>query len=223
MTIRSPVGRSSRPSCRCGPLGKFLETSGRGSRLRDRQAETGTRDNPLMYRATLWPRAQRASLARCLAPATRFHPIHQGRPVEVTRGADEYRRSNDFLSPMSFRPIYDYRGDGILRSHEASLHKLGLAHVDLLLCTISGEGRAATIRGVSQMEAVAARHDVPLAVAALQFPLGYPAISHVVAGLRDPHQVNQSVGWIDHPIPIDFGAQLYATRACCAPTRPHLP
>jgi hypothetical protein len=189
-------------------VGQIFGNVWTGVSLRDRQAETGTRDNPLLYRATLWPRAQRASLARCLAPATRFHPILQGRPVEVTRGADEYRRSNGFLSPMPFRPIYDYGGDGILRSHEASLHRLGLAHVDLLLCTISGEGRAATIRGVSQMEAVAARHDVPLAAAALQFPLGHPAISHVVAGFRDPHQVGQSVGWIDHPIPVDFGAQL---------------
>jgi len=38
-----------------------------------------------------------------------------------------------FLSPMPFRATYDYSHDGILRSFEASLHRLGLARVDILL------------------------------------------------------------------------------------------
>jgi D-threo-aldose 1-dehydrogenase len=38
-----------------------------------------------------------------------------------------------FRSPMPFRARYDYSGDGILRSHEASLHRLGLASIDRLL------------------------------------------------------------------------------------------
>ena len=38
-----------------------------------------------------------------------------------------------FMSPMPFRPIYDYSHDGIMRSFEASLHRLGLARVDILL------------------------------------------------------------------------------------------
>lgn len=38
-----------------------------------------------------------------------------------------------FLSPMPFRATYDYSHDGILRSFEASLHRLGLASVDILL------------------------------------------------------------------------------------------
>ncbi|MFZ2995841.1 MAG: aldo/keto reductase [Sphingobium sp.] len=38
-----------------------------------------------------------------------------------------------FQSPMPFRTSYDYSADGILRSHEASLHRLGLTHVDTLL------------------------------------------------------------------------------------------
>jgi len=38
-----------------------------------------------------------------------------------------------FLSPMPFRASYDYSHDGILRSFEASLHRLGLARVDILL------------------------------------------------------------------------------------------
>jgi len=38
-----------------------------------------------------------------------------------------------FLSPMPFRASYDYSHDGILRSFEASLHRLGLARIDILL------------------------------------------------------------------------------------------
>ncbi len=38
-----------------------------------------------------------------------------------------------FLSPMPFRATYDYSHDGILRSFEASLQRLGLACVDILL------------------------------------------------------------------------------------------
>jgi len=38
-----------------------------------------------------------------------------------------------FASPMPFRAEFDYSYDGILRSHEASLHRLGLARIDLLL------------------------------------------------------------------------------------------
>lgn len=38
-----------------------------------------------------------------------------------------------FRSPLPFTPVYDYSHDGILRSWEASLHRLGLGRIDLLL------------------------------------------------------------------------------------------
>lgn len=37
-----------------------------------------------------------------------------------------------FLSPMPFRVTYDYSRDGILRSVEASLHRLGLDRIDMV-------------------------------------------------------------------------------------------
>ncbi|MGE7204063.1 aldo/keto reductase [Sphingomonas sp. NPDC019816] len=37
-----------------------------------------------------------------------------------------------FLSPMPFRVTHDYSRDGILRSFEASLHRLGLDRIDML-------------------------------------------------------------------------------------------
>jgi D-threo-aldose 1-dehydrogenase len=40
---------------------------------------------------------------------------------------------NGFYSPLKFRPHFDYSYDGMMRSHENSLHRLGLAKIDLLL------------------------------------------------------------------------------------------
>jgi len=37
-----------------------------------------------------------------------------------------------FRSPLPFKPLFDYSHDGILRSWEASLQRLGLARIDLL-------------------------------------------------------------------------------------------
>ena len=50
-------------------------------------------------------------------------------PDPLLRGDDERL---GFRSPMPFRPVFDYSHDGILRSHEASLQRLGLARVDIL-------------------------------------------------------------------------------------------
>ncbi len=45
--------------------------------------------------------------------------------------ADDRERFG-FRSPMPFAPVYDYSYDGILRSYEDSLQRLGLARVDIL-------------------------------------------------------------------------------------------
>ncbi|GAA0329947.1 aldo/keto reductase [Sphingomonas oligophenolica] len=37
-----------------------------------------------------------------------------------------------FRSPMPFDPVFDYSYDGVMRSVEASLHRLGLARIDIL-------------------------------------------------------------------------------------------
>lgn len=61
---------------------------------------------------------------------------------------------------------------------------------------------------VARIEAIAAAYAVPLQAAALQFPLGHPAVGQVLAGFRDPGQVASAIGWIAHPIPADFWAEL---------------
>ncbi|MET0310143.1 MAG: aldo/keto reductase [Sphingomonas sp.] len=37
-----------------------------------------------------------------------------------------------FQSPMPFDPVFDYSYDGVMRSAEASLHRLGLSRIDIL-------------------------------------------------------------------------------------------
>lgn len=39
---------------------------------------------------------------------------------------------NDWAAPLPFRPVFDYSYGGILRSHEDSLQRLGLARIDML-------------------------------------------------------------------------------------------
>lgn len=39
---------------------------------------------------------------------------------------------NGWAAPLPFRPVYDYSYDAILRSHEDSLQRLGVAHIDIL-------------------------------------------------------------------------------------------
>lgn len=63
---------------------------------------------------------------------------------------------------------------------------------------------------VRRIEAVCARHGVPLPAAALQFPLGHPAVAAVIPGAFHPDQVRRNVAAFQHAIPADFWAELKA-------------
>jgi D-threo-aldose 1-dehydrogenase len=65
---------------------------------------------------------------------------------------------------------------------------------------------------VRRIEGVCARHNVPLAAAALQFPFGHPAMTSVVAGMRSAEEVHQALSWIRQPIPPDFWHELRRER-----------
>ena len=56
-----------------------------------------------------------------------------GRLMTPDAGIADDRERDGFHTAMPFRMVYDYSHDGILRSHEHSLQRLGLARVDLLL------------------------------------------------------------------------------------------
>lgn len=59
-----------------------------------------------------------------------------------------------------------------------------------------------------RIEQVCARHGVPLAAAALQFPLLHPAIASVVAGHEHPREVERNLASMQHPIPAALWAEL---------------
>jgi D-threo-aldose 1-dehydrogenase len=212
-----------------------------------------------------------------------------------------------WAAPLPFRPHYDYSYDGILRSHEDSLQRLGMERVDILfvhdigsathgerhghywrqltagggfraLQELRGKGRVRAIGlGVNEWEVVhaamqeceldctllagrytlleqgalaplldaCARHGnavviggpfnsgvlagngkfnyadapagvlervnaigatcrefgVPLAAAALQFPMAHPAVVSCIPGARDVAELRQNAAWFDTPIP----------------------
>jgi D-threo-aldose 1-dehydrogenase len=63
---------------------------------------------------------------------------------------------------------------------------------------------------VRRIEAVCARHDVRLPTAALQFPLGHPAVASIVVGMRATSEVATNVAIFARDVPADFWAELKA-------------
>jgi D-threo-aldose 1-dehydrogenase len=61
---------------------------------------------------------------------------------------------------------------------------------------------------VGRIEAACARHGVPLPAAALQFPLGHPAVAAIIPGMNSPAQVREVVAWMRADIPAGLWAEL---------------
>ncbi|CAN7343509.1 aldo/keto reductase [Trinickia sp. LjRoot230] len=56
-----------------------------------------------------------------------------GRLMRPRRDAQARASRDGWANPLPFEPVYDYTRDGILRSFDDSLQRLGLAHIDVLL------------------------------------------------------------------------------------------
>jgi D-threo-aldose 1-dehydrogenase len=61
-----------------------------------------------------------------------------------------------------------------------------------------------------KIKAVCGRYDVPLKAAAVQFPLGHPAVATVLAGSRSVAEVEDNAAMLAHPIPLELWAELRA-------------
>ncbi|MET3900232.1 D-threo-aldose 1-dehydrogenase [Devosia sp. UYZn731] len=61
---------------------------------------------------------------------------------------------------------------------------------------------------VRRIETVCARYAVPLAAAALQFPLHHPLVASVIPGALHPSQVGRNIESMRHPIPAALWAEL---------------
>lgn len=64
------------------------------------------------------------------------------------------------------------------------------------------------VRRALDMQAVCEAHGVALAAAALQFPLGHPAVASVVVGARSVSEVEDNARAFTTPVPDDVWAQL---------------
>ena len=266
---------------------------------------------------------------RCVGDAMRWVPRDEwvlstkvGRLLRPRRTAVE---DTDRRDPLPFDPVYDYSYDGVMRSFEDSLQRLGLARIDILYVHDIGamqHGReahpglmralrdggyraleelraAGTVRAigigvnerevllealewgewdafllagrytlleqaplddllpkcekagtsivvggplnsgilagrdtwnykaapreivarVNAIEAVCERHRVPLAAAALQFPLAHPAVAAIIPGPRNVEEFRANVRLLRHPIP----AALWADLRAAGLLHPHAP
>ena len=61
---------------------------------------------------------------------------------------------------------------------------------------------------VAKIEAVCKRHGVPIAAAALQFPLGHPIVASIIPGAIKVGQVERNLAAFTHPIPADMWGEL---------------
>lgn len=68
------------------------------------------------------------------------------------------------------------------------------------------------LEGAARLARTCAEFDVPLAAAALQFPLRNPAITTVVAGARTVGEFRQQQAWFEHSIPDDLWGALEEVR-----------
>ena len=69
------------------------------------------------------------------------------------------------------------------------------ATFDYLAAPAGTLDRALAIAGICD------RYGVPLRAAAIQFPLGHPAVATVLVGARSPDEVSDAVAMFSHPIP----------------------
>lgn len=70
------------------------------------------------------------------------------------------------------------------------------------------EADDAALEPVRRIEAIAARHGVPLGAAALQFSLRDPRIASTVCGVTRPERVKETLDWARFPIPEAFWSEL---------------
>ena len=73
---------------------------------------------------------------------------------------------------------------------------------------------------VARIEAVCARHNVPLPAAALQFPLGHPSVAAVIPGAFNQAQAAANLANVRYPIPPAFWDELKAEKLIRADAPP---
>jgi D-threo-aldose 1-dehydrogenase len=70
--------------------------------------------------------------------------------------------------------------------------------------------KAEIVAKAKRIAAVCRRHDVPLAVAALQFPFGHQSVVSVIPGPVAAEEVNTNLAWMRHDVPDTLWTELQA-------------
>jgi len=73
-----------------------------------------------------------------------------------------------------------------------------------------GPAPASVLERARRLEQICTSHDVPLAAAALQFPLGHPAVATVLVGMRSSTELEQNLRHIELPVPPELWAEMKA-------------
>jgi len=94
---------------------------------------------------------QRLGTALAGAQPSPVYSTKVGRRLVPTAPQDASVGREGYFSPRPFAPVFDYGYDAVMRSHEESLQRLGVARVDVLLChdigqLTHGAGHAARVR-----------------------------------------------------------------------------
>lgn len=103
------------------------------------------------------------------------------------------------------------------KDHGASIILGGPYNSGILATGVKGGGvphynyepaPADIISRVDKIEDICQQFDVPLAAAALQFPLGHSAVTTVIPGMGSERRVNKTVELFHHNIPTEFWLRL---------------
>ncbi|WP_136683926.1 aldo/keto reductase [Falsirhodobacter xinxiangensis] len=108
------------------------------------------------------------------------------------------RDAQDFLSragvPLVIAGVYN---SGILAAPKGGRRKFNYADAD-----------PAVVAKVERLREVCDGYDVPLAAAAIRFPMRHPAVTCVVIGAKTAAQLRQNVEWFDTDLPDAIWADL---------------
>ncbi|WP_377294620.1 aldo/keto reductase [Rhizobium sp. SG2393] len=95
---------------------------------------------------------------------------------------------------------------GILAAPKGGRRKFNYADADPVV-----------VAKVEALREVCERYDVPLAAAAIRFPMRHPAVTAVVIGAKTASQLRQNVEWFDTPLPDAIWGDLDAALASVRP------
>lgn len=74
------------------------------------------------------------------------------------------------------------------------------------------EASAKVLGRVAQLDAICREHNVPMAAAAVQFPLAHPSVASVVVGAVSRAEILQNIEWLQTPIPVALWEDLRSEK-----------